>query len=125
MIRQDDLGPRVVGYRVRTFGGDHMVGEVEDVDVRGIYVRRTRIRHGYDHRRIPLEGIAWVSDATNTVFLAAGVDPDLAGGAHLGEFPWRGEGPPTSKARDGGQLRGRNAANTRQVIWPHMDGPDD
>jgi hypothetical protein len=71
-ITQAELSIRLVGYQVRTLGGASAVGEVEGVRRRGIRVHRIPHHRGH-HGYVPVEAIAWVSDATNTIFLAEGL----------------------------------------------------
>jgi hypothetical protein len=67
-----DITIRLVGYQVRTYGGVAAVGEVEGVRPHGVRVHRMP-RHPRHHGYLPSEAIAWVSDATNTIFLREGL----------------------------------------------------
>src|SRR5438105_11366596 len=69
------LSIRVVGYQVRTLGGASVVGEVEGVRERGVRVHKIP-RHRGHHGYLPAAAIAWISDATNTIFLAEGISAE-------------------------------------------------
>lgn len=72
-ITQTDI--KVVGYQARDATGSTVIGEVEGVRPRGVRIHKIPghpRRHGY----LPGEMIDRVDDATNTVFLAAGIGVD-------------------------------------------------
>lgn len=69
------LSVRVVGYQVRTTGGAAVVGEVEGVRERGLRVHKMPGHRGH-HGYLPAEAVAWISDATNTIFLTEGISAE-------------------------------------------------
>src|SRR5687768_1523969 len=66
---------KLVGYQVRTSGGATVVGEIEGVRPNGVRVHKIPDHPGHAGY-LPMEAVATIDDATNTVLLVEGIARD-------------------------------------------------
>jgi hypothetical protein len=72
-MTSDGISTKLVGYQVRTAGGDRVVGEVEGVRANGMRLHKLA-GHPRHHGYLPAEAVATVDERTNTIFLRDGID---------------------------------------------------